>query len=144
MGDSSYFNDQYIFKNEWRKKRRIKTDLGTSWCRTPCLRYIAIFFWIALGIAAAGYFIGGGLKNFNNPDSISELFDDEDGGHELIMEKNVHYFIGISKEDAKVLLQEYPDIPHVLINNNVYYPKEKLKKWLMDIGEWSGYMNRRF
>lgn len=95
------------------------------------------FFWIALGIAVAGYFIGNGLKNFKNPDakdSISEFFDDDDE-HELIKEKNVHYFIGISKEDAKVLIQEHPDIPHVLINNNVYYPKEKLRKWLSNLGE---------
>lgn len=96
------------------------------------------FFWIALGIAVAGYFIGSGLRSMNNPDAndgISDFFEDDDDGHELISEKNVHYFIGVSKDDAKVLRQEHPDIPHVLINNNVYYPKEKLKKWLMDIGD---------
>lgn len=94
------------------------------------------FFWIALGIAAAGYFIGDGLKNFKNPDAkdrISELFNDDDE-HELINEKDVYYFIGISKEDAKVLIQEHPDIPHVIINDRVYYPKAKLKKWLTDLG----------
>lgn len=93
--------------------------------------------WIAIGIAAAGYFIGNGLKNFKNPDakdSLSELFEDDDE-HELIKENNVHYFIGISKEDAKSLIQEYPDIPHVLINNKIYYPKAKLRKWLSDLGE---------
>lgn len=93
--------------------------------------------WIAIGIAAAGYFIGNGLKNFKNPDaknSLSELFEDDDE-HELIKENNVHYFIGISKEDAKSLIQEYPDIPHILINNKIYYPKAKLRKWLSDLGE---------
>lgn len=93
------------------------------------------FFWIGLGIAAAGYFIGNGLKNFNNPDdknSFSELFDDE---HELIKESEVHYFMGIAKEDAKFLIQEHPDIPHLRINNRVYYPKGKLKKWLTNLGE---------
>ncbi|WP_020006275.1 hypothetical protein [Salinicoccus albus] len=92
--------------------------------------------WIALGIAAAGYFIGNGLKNFNNPDaqdSISEIFNDDDE-HELIKENNVHYFMGISKEDAKRLIQEYPDIPHVLINNKRYYPKAKLRQWLSNLG----------
>lgn len=54
----------------------------------------------------------------------------EDDEHELINEKDVHYFIGISKEDTKLLIQEHPDIPHVLINNKVYYPKAKLRKWL--------------
>ena len=93
------------------------------------------FFWIGLGIAAAGYFIGNGLKNFKNPDpqeSISELLDDE---HELIKEKDLHYFIGISKEDTKSLIQDHPDIPHIIINNQVYYPKGKLKKWLTNIGD---------
>ncbi|ARF16199.1 DNA-binding protein [Sporosarcina ureae] len=93
--------------------------------------------WIAIGIAAAGYFIGNGLKNFKNPDvkdRLSELFEDDDE-HELIKESNVHYFMGISKEDAKSLIQEYPDIPYVLINNKVYYPKAKLRKWLSNLGE---------
>lgn len=91
---------------------------------------------IAIGIAAAGYFIGNGLKNFKNPDakdSLSEFFEDDE--HELIKENNVHYFIGISKEDAKSLIQEYPEIPHVLINNKIYYSKAKLRKWLSDLGE---------
>lgn len=96
------------------------------------------FIWIALGIAAAGYFIGNGLKNFKNPDAkdgLSEIFSDEDDNHELIRGNNVHYFMGISKEDAKSLIQEYPNIPHVLINNKIYYPKAKLRKWLSDLGE---------
>ena len=95
------------------------------------------YIWIALGIAAAGYFIGNGLKNFKNPDakdSLSELFN-EDDEHELIKEKDVHYFIGISKEDTKLLIQEHPDIPHILINNKVYYPKAKLRNWLKSLGE---------
>ncbi|ALX47510.1 hypothetical protein [Lentibacillus amyloliquefaciens] len=95
------------------------------------------FFWIALGIAAGGYFIGNGLKNFKNPDakdSLGELFDYDDE-HELIKEKDVHNLIGISKEDTKVLIQEHPDIPHVLINDKVYYPKGKLRKWLTNLGE---------
>lgn len=92
--------------------------------------------WIALGIAAAGYFIGNGLKNFKNPDatnSLSEIFTDDDE-HELITENHVHYFMGISKEDAKGLIQEYPDIPHILINDKIYYPKAKLRKWLTNLG----------
>ncbi|WP_010530176.1 hypothetical protein [Lentibacillus jeotgali] len=92
---------------------------------------------LALGIAAAGYFIGDGLKNFKNPnaeDSLSEFFNDDDE-HELIKEKNVHYFMGISKEDAKTLIQEYPDIPYVLINDKVYYPKARLREWLKGLGE---------
>ncbi|MGY0691273.1 DNA-binding protein [Virgibacillus sp. FSP13] len=92
--------------------------------------------WIALGIAAAGYFIGEGLKNFQNP-SAKSLIDslDNDDEHELIKETDVHYLMGISKEDAKTLIQEHEDIPHILINGKVYYPKEKLRKWLLNLGE---------
>lgn len=91
--------------------------------------------WIGLGIAVAGYFIGDGLKNFKNPhakDSLSEFFADDE--HELIWEKDVHYFIGISKEDAKALVTESSDVPKIEINGNIYYPKEKLRKYLQDMG----------
>ncbi|PBB05543.1 MULTISPECIES: DNA-binding protein [Salimicrobium] len=94
------------------------------------------FFWIAVGIAFAGYFIGEGLKNFKNPeagDSFSEIFREEED-YKLIKEKDVHYYIGVSKEDAKTLLQEYPDIPHVTINDKIYYPKAQLHEWLKSIG----------
>ncbi|WP_405099370.1 helix-turn-helix domain-containing protein [Oceanobacillus sp. FSL H7-0719] len=90
--------------------------------------------WLALGIAAAGFFIGNGLKNFKNPNakSFSEIFDDEEP--ELITENDVHDIIGISKEDAKHLIKEHPDIPHIKINNRVYYPRAKLRKWVENIG----------
>lgn len=91
---------------------------------------------IAVGIAVAGYFIGNGLKNFKNPNTkgfIDSL--DEDDEHELIKENEVHYFMGVSKEDAKTLIKEHPDIPHVTLNGKVYYPKSKLRKWLLNLGE---------
>lgn len=98
------------------------------------------FISIAIGIAVAGYFIGDGLKNFKNPNAkglINSLDEDEDAEHELIKEKDVHYFMGISKEDAKSLIQEHSDIPHIIINSKVYYPKAKLRKWLLNLGDWS-------
>ncbi|WP_249872298.1 DNA-binding protein [Oceanobacillus saliphilus] len=92
--------------------------------------------WLALGIAVAGYFIGNGLKNFKNPDakSFSAIFD-EDDEHELITENDVHHFMGISKEDAKYLIKEHSDVPHIIINNKVYYPRAKLREWLKNLGE---------
>lgn len=91
---------------------------------------------IAISIAAAGYFIGEGLKNFKNPDA-KNLMDklDEGDEHELIKETDVHYFMGISKDDARNLVQDHSDIPHVIINNKVYFPKNKLRKWLIGLGE---------
>lgn len=89
--------------------------------------------YIAISIAAFGYFIGDGLKNFNNPRSKNLMdYFDEENEHELINEKHVHDFIGIDKEDAKTLTEEYPTIPYMKINGTVYYPKEKLREWLMN------------
>ncbi|RDW20300.1 DNA-binding protein [Oceanobacillus arenosus] len=94
------------------------------------------FIWLAAGIAIAGYFIGEGLKNFKNSDAktfIDSLDDDDE--HELIKENDVHYFMGISKEDAKSLIEEHSDIPHIMINGKVNYPKSKLRKWLLKLGD---------
>jgi len=94
------------------------------------------FLWIGLGLAAFGYFIGDGLKNFKNP--IAKSFVDslnEDDEHELIKENEVHHFMGVSKEDAKKLIEEHPDIPHLNLNGHIYYPKSKLRKWLIEIGD---------
>ncbi|WP_078427435.1 DNA-binding protein [Alkalihalobacterium alkalinitrilicum] len=93
------------------------------------------YIWLAMGIAIAGYLIGDGLKNFKNPNSKNILDSlDESDDHELIKENEVHHFIGISKEDAKNMVSEHPNIPHIIINNKIYYPKAKLREWLMKIG----------
>ncbi|MFA1819709.1 DNA-binding protein [Virgibacillus oceani] len=86
------------------------------------------FFWLAVGLAAIGYFIGDGLKNFKNPNALDVL--ESDDGLDLIKEKNIHHFLGISKEDAASLLKAYPDIPYMKINDNIYYPKAKLREWM--------------
>ncbi|GGA86924.1 DNA-binding protein [Ornithinibacillus halotolerans] len=94
------------------------------------------FFWLALGIAIAGYCIGDGLKNFKNADAkplLDSLDNEED--HELIQEKDIHYFIGIAKEDATSLVKDHPDVPHIVINKKVYFQKGKLKEWLTKLGE---------
>ena len=92
--------------------------------------------WLAVGIALAGYFIGDGLKHFGKPDTKSMLeaveeFDD----HELIKEGDVHYFLGMSKEDARAFIQQYPDIPHVNVNGKLYFPKKGLREWLLNLGK---------
>ncbi|WP_099363854.1 DNA-binding protein [Fredinandcohnia onubensis] len=91
---------------------------------------------LAIGIAVAGYFIGDGLKNFKNPEAkgVMEKLE-EDDLYELIKEKDIAYHIGVSKEDAKQLIKEHPDIPHIVLNGTVYYPKSKLKQWLSNLGE---------
>ncbi|QQK77442.1 DNA-binding protein [Salicibibacter cibarius] len=83
------------------------------------------------------FLIGDGLKNFKNPNGHDYNFDDMSNATlpELIKEKQVHHYIGLSKEDAKSLIQEYPDIPHIIINEQVYYPSSKLREWIQNIGE---------
>lgn len=92
------------------------------------------FLFLALGIAAAGYFIGKGLENFKSPsttESINNLFWDD---HELIKHNNIHYFMGVSKKDAEKLLEDYPDVPHIKLNGEIYYPRKKLREWLENLG----------
>ncbi|SES27043.1 DNA-binding protein [Salipaludibacillus aurantiacus] len=98
------------------------------------------FIFLGLGIAAAGYFIGRGLENFKNPDathSLGKMWDEqaEDGfSNYLIPEQEVHHHIGLSKEDAQALINEFPDIPHVKVNGKVYYHRQKLRQWLGEKG----------
>ncbi|MDQ0208735.1 DNA-binding protein [Alkalicoccobacillus murimartini] len=98
-------------------------------------------FWIAVGMIGTAYFIGDGLKNFKNPNSKSfsssfSLNEDDDdiwGTPKLINESKVHEYIGISKEDAKSLVKDYPSVPHIRVNGHVYFPVKKLKAWAQDI-----------
>ncbi|SDO48275.1 DNA-binding protein [Alkalicoccus daliensis] len=94
------------------------------------------FFWLAIGLAAAAYFIGDGLKNFKNPEAKNTMdyFTEEDE-RELIHEKHVHHTLGIEKKDVEALLREHADIPHIIINNSVYYPKKQLLEWVENIGK---------
>lgn len=93
------------------------------------------FIYLAIGIAFAGYCIGNGLKNFRNPQAkgLLEYLGDDD--QELIKQDHVYEFMGISKEDAKTLFEDHRDIPHIIINGTVYYPRTKLREWLLHIGE---------
>src|SRR5690625_7021317 len=64
------------------------------------------FVWIGLGLAALGYFIGDGLKNFKNPkakNAVESIFPDDDR-NELIKESDLHWYIGIRKSDVRSLI----------------------------------------
>ena len=93
-------------------------------------------FYLAIAIVVGAYLISEGMKNFGQPGSKS-LIDqlNEEGDHELIKETDVHHFMGIAKDDARNLIQDHPDIPHIVINQTVYYPRAGLKKWLEGIGK---------
>ncbi|WP_280771656.1 DNA-binding protein [Salipaludibacillus daqingensis] len=94
------------------------------------------FFWLAVGLAVAAYFIGDGMKNFKNPNSknmMDRLSEDDD--KLLISEKQVHHILGIHQKDAQSLTKEHSNIPHIVINSNIYYPKKRLLEWLEEIGK---------
>jgi hypothetical protein len=76
------------------------------------------------------------LKNFKNPTAknVFERFG-EDDDQKLIKASDIHHYIGVSKEDAKRLIEEHSDIPHIMLNGKVYYQKTKLREWLSKVGE---------
>lgn len=86
------------------------------------------FFWLgaglAAGLAALGYFIGDGLKNFKNPKASSS------GYPSLIKEKDLHIYLGLHKEEVKDLLDKYPDAPRVELLQTTYYPYQLFIEWL--------------
>ncbi|MEC5424763.1 DNA-binding protein [Virgibacillus sp. C22-A2] len=61
------------------------------------------------------------------------VFDEDDDEYMLLNEGQVHQFIGISKEAVRTLVRDHSDVPHLMINNNVYYPKEKQRQWLLNL-----------
>jgi hypothetical protein len=85
-------------------------------------------FWIGLGIAAFGYFIGNGLKNFKNPEG-KFLFDDE--YPTLIKEKDLHTYLNLSKAEVADLLNKHPNAPKVELDGTTYYPYKPFMKWVM-------------
>ncbi|KMY44758.1 hypothetical protein AC622_11420 [Bacillus sp. FJAT-27916] len=87
------------------------------------------FFWIGLGLAALGYFIGEGLRNFRGSGNPwGDSFDDEEPL--MIKKKDLHYYIGIKKEDVDAFIAKYPAIPHIVLNGNTYFPHKKLLEWM--------------
>ncbi|MCC9021558.1 DNA-binding protein [Bacillus nakamurai] len=80
--------------------------------------------WIGIGLALMGYFIGEGLKNFKNPKgSYSDC-------PTLIKEKDLHYYLGLNKDEVKELLNKYPNAPKVELKGTSYYPYQQFLKWM--------------
>ena len=82
------------------------------------------FFWIGIGLAAMGYFIGDGLKNFSNPKGSFS------GYPNLIKKKDLPIYTGLSMEEIEELLRKYPNAPKVELNGTTYYPYHQFIEWL--------------
>ena len=57
-------------------------------------------FWIAVGLAALGYFI------------------------------DLHYHFNLSKGEIEELLDKYPDAPKIELKGTTYYPYQQFIDWL--------------
>ncbi|MGM0839945.1 MAG: DNA-binding protein [Bacillota bacterium] len=82
------------------------------------------FFWIAAGLAALGYFIGDGLKNFGNPKASFSDYPT------LVKEKDLHLHVGLSKEEVSELLHKFPEAPKVELKGATYYPYQRFMEWM--------------
>jgi hypothetical protein len=82
------------------------------------------FLWVGIGLAALGYFIGDGLKNFKNPKGNFSDYPI------LIKEKDLYLYLGLSKEEVNELLRKYPDAPKIELKGTTYYPYQHFLEWL--------------
>ena len=81
------------------------------------------FFWIAVGLAAFGYFIGDGLKNFSKGKKNS-YYDSY-----LIKEADLPRYLLLSKTEVQDLLHKYPGVPKLELDGTTYYPYQPLIDW---------------
>ncbi|WP_316572669.1 DNA-binding protein [Neobacillus sp. YIM B06451] len=85
------------------------------------------FFWVGAGLAFLGYFIGDGLKNFNNSKGSFS------GYPTLIKERDLYLYLGLSKEEVNELLSKFPDAPKVELKGTTYYPYQHFLEWFSSI-----------
>ena len=85
------------------------------------------FLFLGLGFAIFGYFVGDGLKHFGKGDASDQSVK---GNYKLIRQEDIHFVLGISREDAEKLIEEHPEIPHIKINNKIYFSRSEITEWL--------------
>lgn len=90
-------------------------------------------FFLGIGIALAGYFIGEGLKQRNQTkgNEQNDIF--------LIKERDIYFyiglFLGITTTEAKQLAGDMADLPYIEINGKKYVQKHMLKDWTFTLVE---------
>ena len=48
---------------------------------------------------------------------------------------NNYRFLKSSQNQVFNYREDHSDVPHIIINGKVYYPKANLRKWLLNLGE---------
>ncbi|MGD6782306.1 DNA-binding protein [Sutcliffiella horikoshii] len=88
--------------------------------------------WLAVTIIACAYFLFEAIKGFsphsNSRNPIDKIFDEEE--NLLVKEQDLHSHIGLTKEETRALLYQYPEIPKLDISGRYYYSPEQVKGWI--------------
>ncbi|MFS0788634.1 DNA-binding protein [Shouchella sp. 1P09AA] len=84
------------------------------------------FFWVAVGLALLGYFIGNGLKKFQSKSDAQEYH----AYYQLIEENQLYLYVNISEKDMEDLLRKKDGAPKIVLNGKTYYHLVKFQEWL--------------
>lgn len=82
------------------------------------------FFWLAVGIALMGYFIGDGLKYINRPKKKSSSTPT------LIKEEDLPYYVQLTKKELEDLFKKHPNVPKIKLDGKNFYHYEQFCDWL--------------
>lgn len=88
--------------------------------------------WLAVTIIACAYFLFEAIKGFsprsNSTNPLDTMFDEE--ADLIVKEQDLHSHIGLTKEETRALLYQYPEIPKLDISGRNYYSPEQVKGWI--------------
>lgn len=96
---------------------------------------------IGVSIILSGYFIGNGIcrgliffKSNQSEHSLDNIIDTVCGEEEkLVNEKYIVRKLGIKKNDFKCLIEKYPGLNPIDINNKLYYERKSVDEWIDSI-----------
>lgn len=91
-------------------------------------------FCLAICFVIGSWFISNGLKN------KEEQTMKQPSQHQLLTQPEVAHYLGISIEEVQ-MLTEVPngqnsytsEIPHIKIENAIYYPKKAIDRWMANL-----------
>ncbi|PRO67162.1 helix-turn-helix domain-containing protein [Alkalicoccus urumqiensis] len=89
----------------------------------------ALAIGIGLGLAAAGYFVGEGLRNFGKGSETMSFFSALDDAPPLMEENELAEFLGVNRKDIHALVQNRSDLPRMDVNGTVYFPRAQVREW---------------
>jgi hypothetical protein len=101
---------------------------------------------IGFAIIVAGYFIGKGIRNgmaCSNKEYVPKeergLLDlmpmqyDDIVKRKFVKKQYIAKWLGIPKKKVETFTAKYPNIPSITIDGEVYYIREELNEWFIDV-----------